>query len=442
MKKISLLLICLLTTLIINAQSDSVKVVEKPIKVKKGWKFGIALPAIAFDSDVGFKYGGLVYFYNYGDGTIYPNYLKSLYLEWSRTTKGSGINTLIYDDKKFLGKNIRYIGAASYYIEQALDFYGFNGYQAEYNSSFSNIESPDYLSRMYYRYDRRLWKFVSDFQKPIIDNKLKAYAGLSLFIFNINSVDINKLNEGKLDADKLPSVDSIPGLYENYIKWGVIPENQMNGGVIGHFKTGVIWDTRDLEACPTKGLWTEALLIYSPAMFGNKYGYSQFNFTHRQYFNIFKEKILFAYRLSYNAKLTGKMPFYIMPFYQNTFEIKDGFGGAKTIRGIMRNRVVGDGVTFGNAELRCKILDIHGKMDFYIALSGFVDAGMVTQKYKFEQNSTAPNLIAESEGLHVGYGGGIRFGVNTNSIVAIDYGRALRPEDGTTGLYIALGWLF
>ncbi|MBK7713186.1 MAG: hypothetical protein IPJ37_21270 [Bacteroidales bacterium] len=41
-------------------------------KIKTGWKFGGALPTITFDSDLGFQYGALVEFFNYGDGKQVP----------------------------------------------------------------------------------------------------------------------------------------------------------------------------------------------------------------------------------------------------------------------------------------------------------------------------------------------------------------------------------
>jgi hypothetical protein len=64
--------------------------------------------------------------YDWGDGSLYPDYLRSLYLEASKTTKGSGQLVVEYDDKAFLGKNIRFLGNLAYHVEQALDFYGFN----------------------------------------------------------------------------------------------------------------------------------------------------------------------------------------------------------------------------------------------------------------------------------------------------------------------------
>lgn len=420
----------------VSSQSD-----DTP--TKKGWKFGGAVPAIAYDSDVGFRYGGLANFYDYGDGSYYPNYLRSLYVEWSRTTKGSGNNIITYDDKAFFGSKIRLTADVRYLIEQALDFYGFNGFQADYNPDFSDEDSPNYLSRMYYRHDRRLLKIKTDFQGPIIDEKLLWMAGFSYNNVKIGSVDIDKLNKGKDEDEKLPDLEQQPGLYENYVNWGIISDDEKDGGNIGMFKVGLVYDTRDNEANPMNGLWTEALILAAPSFLGTASAYSQFVLTHRQYFTLIPNRLSLVYRLSYTQKLSGDIPFYMLPFYYNTKETRDAFGGSKTIRGVMRNRVVGDGVVFGNLEARWKFLITKiAKQDFYIALSGFTDAGRVTQRYDFEQNENTPNVWINQEAWHLGIGGGLRFALNENFIVAVDYGIALNQQDGTNGLYIALGWLF
>jgi hypothetical protein len=52
--------VILITLLVITVSAQ-----EK--KVKTGWKFGGALPAVSFDSDLGFQYGALAEFFNYGD---------------------------------------------------------------------------------------------------------------------------------------------------------------------------------------------------------------------------------------------------------------------------------------------------------------------------------------------------------------------------------------
>jgi hypothetical protein len=436
MKKSLLLTLILAISFAAFSQPDTVKVNKK-----EGWKFGIALPAVAYDSDLGFKYGGLVNFYDYGKPSSYPNFIKSLYLEWSRTTKGSGINKFMYDDKKLFNTNLRLISDVGYYIEQNLDFYGFNGFETGINLDYTNQESSSYQSRMYYRHERKMVKIIGDIHIPIMDNMFKAVVGYSLYWMKINSVDINKLNEGKNPADQLPNVTDVPGLYEQFLSYGVIPDNQKNGGFVNHFKGGIIYDTRNLETCPTKGLWTEALVLFSPD-FGSHTSYTQFSFTHRQYFTIVKNRLSLAYRMVYQTKLTGKMPFYMLPFYQNTLEVYDGFGGAKTIRGILRNRVVGEGVAFGNIELRWKFLRTKlFKQDLYLALSSFVDGGTVTKRYNYTQLS-GPAVNTGTEKLHLGYGGGFRIAINENSIIAIDYGLANDKRDGNSGIYIGLNWLF
>src|SRR5664279_412926 len=98
---------------------------SKTQKIKTGWTFG-AVPAITYNSDLGFQYGAVVNFFYFGDGKTYPKYLHNIYLEWSRYTKGSGINMLRYDSEHLI-PGVRLTGELSYLTEQALDFYGFNG---------------------------------------------------------------------------------------------------------------------------------------------------------------------------------------------------------------------------------------------------------------------------------------------------------------------------
>ena len=67
-------------------------------KIKTGWNFGI-LPSIAYDADYGFQGGVLTNVYYYGDGSQYPEYIHSLYLEAAYTTKHHGIFRFNYDSK-------------------------------------------------------------------------------------------------------------------------------------------------------------------------------------------------------------------------------------------------------------------------------------------------------------------------------------------------------
>lgn len=431
-----------------QGNSDSTQVDKKADKIKKGWNFG-GVPVVAYDSDIGFKYGALVNVFHYGDGSQYPKYRHSLYFEWSRTTKGSGINQFTYDSE-YLIPGIRVSAEASLLTEQSLDFYGFNGYESFYNAAYEDDQSPEYISRMYYNQERKLTRLKADFQGKITGPNFRWFAGIEYNHAKMDRVDIEKLNKGKDDEDKLPDTLS---LYEKYVNWGVIPADQATGGNTTLLKAGVVFDTRDIEANPMKGVWTELQLLAAPGFLGNgDLAYTRFAITHRQYFTLAPQVLSFAYRLSYQTKLSGTMPYYMLPFVYNTAPAltRDGLGGAKTIRGVMRNRLVGDGFAYGNMELRWKFLrTMVGKQNIYLALSGFLDGGIVTSKYSFDKEGVpdpGPDdpiiFSSEKEKLHMGAGGGLHIVMNQNFVIAVDYGRALNKGDGESGLYIGLNFLF
>ena len=203
---------------------------------------------------------------------------------------------------------------------------------------------------------------------------------------------------------------------------------------------------------------------YAPSFLSNKeYSFTRIVVTHRQYFTMIPEIMSLAYRLSYQGKVSGEMPFYMLPYLYNTAPklTTDGVGGGKTVRGVRRNRIVGDGFAYGNLELRAKIL--RGTVlnqNVYIALSAFVDAGMVTQKYKDFDSSKIPAYpvngnpgyedrpeaiidLDANEVPHVGYGAGFHLAINQNFIITADFGKAIKMEDGTKlSPYINLNFLF
>ena len=427
--------------------SDTVK------HVKTGLTFG-ALPAIAFDTDIGFKYGLLTNFYLFGDGSTYPKYLHSFYMEFNRTTKGSGLMQFVYDSEYLIPK-IRLTAEASYFTEQALDFYGFNGYQAWYNPDFENSDHDAYISRMFYRHDRKVLRFRSDFQGSIIGKKLRWLAGFEYNGFKVGTVDIDKLNKGK-KKDKLP--ENTPLLYDKFVEWGVIKDEEKDGGNHGVFKFGLMYDTRDNEPNPMSGIWSDIILLTSPSFMGNKSaGYTKLAITHRQYFTLVDEVLNLAVRLSYQPKIGGTIPFYALPYAYNTSTniVRDGLGGAKTMRGVLRNRVVGEDIFYGNVEMRWKFFrKVIGKQYLYFALSPFLDFGQVTRNYDFTYdmtNETDAKYLdwfkkgvdkGGNEKMHFSYGAGISGALNHNFVAHVNYGRAVDKRDGKSGLYIGLNYLF
>jgi outer membrane protein assembly factor BamA len=416
---------------------------DKPLPLKTGWTFG-ALPAVSYNTDLGLQYGGLVNLYYFGDGSSYPRYMHSIYAEISRYTKGSGVNRLFYDTE-YLIPGIRVTADLSYFTEKALDFYGFNGYNAFYNAILEDDTHNDYISRMFFRHERNMFRFTLDFQGKLSGRELRWIGGIGLLNNSISSVDIDALNKGQDEDNLLPPVD---GLYDKYVEWGVISQGEKDGGNAHHLKLGVIYDTRDNEPNPMKGVWSEAVVFAAPGFLGNgDFAYSRISLTHRQYFTLIENDLSFAYRLNYQGTLGGSVPFYMLPYMVNSFSLSsnvDGLGGSKTVRGVLRNRIVGDGMVFGNFEMRWKFYrTVLFNQNIYLALNGFMDAGRVVSNKKIPEESVLGNFYNPGEeALHISLGGGFRIAMNENFIIAVDYGKPLDIRDGDGGLYIGLNYLF
>ena len=451
MKQFIFLTAILSCTLLVGAQApDTTQTDKKTEKVKTGWNFG-ALPVVGYNSDIGFQYGALANFYHYGNGSIYPKYFHSIYMEMSRTTKGSGINQLFYDSEHLL-PGLRVTADISYLTEKTLDFYGFNGYDAVYKADWTDDskDSSIYHSRVFYKHERKLFRIALDFQGKLGNSPLHWLAGLAHLNVGTGPVDIERLNKGKSDAKKLPD---IPGLYDKYVNWGVIAPGESKGGNVNYFKMGFIFDTRDNEPNPMHGIWTEALICTAPRFLANgNYGYTKLSIIHRQYFTLLRDKLSLAYRLAYQGTISGKAPFYMQPYLISSYSQStsiDGMGGARTMRGMLRNRAVGDGMAYGNMEVRWKFYRTqHWNQNFYLGLNGFVDAGQVVDKIPISLTSLSegeylPDYFAlDTEALHLTYGLGFRIAMNQNFILALDYGRVADKRDGTSGVYVTLGYLF
>ena len=433
-KNILLLVLSFVLQICAFAQEDTIS----DERVKKGWTFG-AVPAIAYNSDIGFRYGGVVNFFNFGDGSTYPDYRHSMYLEWTRTTKGNGRNILRYDSEYLIPK-VRTSFTIDYLTEKALNFYGFNGYEALYNRNFINADSEEYISRMYYRLEQKKFGFTLDLQGRFFKDNLFWVAGIGHTGIDMGTVTIAELNEGKDPDDMLPDTSL---LYDNYVEWDIIPEDQKNGGNINLLKFGLVYDTRDNEPNPMSGMWTEVFLLTSPSFLWSDYAYKKLCITHRQYFTLIKKRLNFAYRLGYQAKIAGEMPFYMLPYlYASNKPTVSGLGGSKTLRGILRNRVVGDSYLLGNLEFRWKFLrTVVFNQNLYIALSAFSDFGYITDKCEYP-NPQNIDLIEDKDGLHSTLGGGLHFALNENFVLAVDYGLALDKRDGKKGIYIGLNFLY
>lgn len=401
-------------------------------KVIKGLDFGI-LPSFVYNTDKGLQYGALANFYYYGRGTIYPDYLFNLYLQSSRTTKKGYVNYLFFDSGHLLPSGLRLSVDMSYVKRGYQHFYGFNGYNALYNKDYTDPSKSQFISRHYYFFEEKTKTITVDLKGNLPVPHLRWDLGLGYY-----QLSTLPFRNRKLSAQKQPT------LFEKYIDQGVIPFDQKNGGATFFLKTGLIYDTRNEESIPTKGIWAEGVYINAPQFLFNKLAYSQVSFIFHQYLP-FSSKLVFAYRLAYQTKLSGQIPFYMLPELASTYRSQEALGGGKTIRGILNRRLIGNGFALANFELRyTPIHTVLLNRNLGIGFNLFEDMGIITNRFKIDQslNGQAFDYQSGHEKMHHAAGAGIRFIVNHNFIVALDYGRALDKRDGTKSFDIGLDYLF
>jgi len=422
---------------------DSVKLKKKTVKPKK-WNF-VILPNLGYDSDLGFYFGGLSsIFYCKG---VFPDFKHSWYVEWTHYTKGSDRKIFQFESKTLIPK-VRFAFDLTYSTEQALDFLGFNGYESTYDRSLMLEHDKDYISRMFYKHERKMLRLMINFKGKVYNPHLKWVLGLMYEDIKTKTVDIGKINEDKDSSEMLPAVDL---LYDKYVKWGIINQNEKFGGKSLLLKMGIDYDTRDLEAAPSKGIWSALVIIQGHTFLPMKdMNYTQMILTHRQYFTLVKKHLVLAYRFNYQGRLFGEIPFFMLPFLYNSFgSPTDGLGGGSSLRGIVRNRLVGDGSVYGNVEVRWKILQVRiFKQMVGLAVTPFFDAGMVVDKHDYNfvnENAkleSAPYIQSGIESVHMAYGSGIHYIINENIIGSAYLAVPVTKKDGFFGFYMSLNYMF
>ena len=433
--------------------------------IKTGLNFG-PLPVVAFDADRGFQYGALLNIFNFGDGSTYPNPKSQWYFEASAYTKGSSKLMINYDNKTLI-PGVRMTICTGYYVDKALDFYGFNGYQTLYDMDALNFTFADNetglklenkfmekgkLPKGFYRHGRQQIKAKAQFTGEIARNFYWEAA------YNFMWTKAYSFVPDGYQVD----VDMVPGgttLYNLYKDWGIISADQANGGISSAIRVGLMYDSRNVENNPTRGIWAEAHISAAPKWLGTTHDHYKFSATMRQYLPLAGDKLVFAYRAAYEGFI-GNAPWYVLPFY-DSMEPKadfDGFGGYRTVRGLMLNRVQGLQTGFYNAELRWRFIDFKMlNQNIAFALSGFTDGAHVFKGYDLANKNEAELAIAapkknelykqfintsKKDGFHGSAGAGLRFIMNQNFIVAFEYARCFNKQDGNGAFYINTGFLF
>ena len=452
MKKLFLtLFLCAAAAIAVSAQ-------EKEKEMKTGWSFGV-LPTATYSLDNGFQAGAFGDVYYYGDGKTYPDPLHKISWEASYFTKSHRMRLYLAYDSKYLIPNMRINASVTYMNDPLYSLWGFNG-----GASLAGLPQPytEYWSNRtldgdgnglnYFGMSRKMLRILANVQGRIVDH-LNWAAGINFWNWKWGDMRDTGFNVDGDDNKHYYSKEKT--LYRDYQALGIIHADEAAGGNALEINAGLVYDTRDIEAAPNRGIWAEAYLN------GNvlEHQYLKACVYFRHYIaipiHIPAGDPVFAYRLAWQHTIAGETPVYMIqnnPLLVQRNMISEGFGSSNTIRGLRENRILTEGMAWANLELRVKLVNFKlFNQYFYVAVNPFFDAGVITKPYRtaeFEaaKTSTAATffpleqLYDQTKVGDIVYsaGAGLKLAMNQNFIISVELAKCFyKPLDA--GLWLGIG---
>jgi hypothetical protein len=205
----------------------------------------------------------------------------------------------------------------------------------------------------------------------------------------------------------------------------------MGHGFVNIAQVGLVYDTRDFEPDPTRGIFAEVTNEVSVPAIGSRFAFDKVFGHVKGYAKLFAygaQRLVLASRLGVGYTF-GSAPFFEFQDEWSTEGSIEALGGFHTLRGYKQARFVSRMMTFGNLELRHRFarFSLLGQ-SFGLMVVPFVDTGGVFDR---------PSAIAFDH-LRISEGAGLRVAWNQSTIVSFDY--AVSEEDHQ--FFVALGHAF
>ena len=359
------------------------------------------IPALNFDADEGVGYGAIVALYQYQPGST--AYRWTLQPTVFMTSRGRRDYTVFFDAPSRAGQPWRVTAYGGREQQLAAPYYGI-GDETPFDAA---VETGS--TRYFYRYGLDRLRASADVQHTLGSPSLRYLVGAGA---SADKVDLTPFDSGTTLI-----LHDLGG-------------RQPKTGRVNYVRAGLTWDTRDREIGTTSGTWADVLVQRADAKLGATTDFTRWTATARHYQPL-GDRLTLANRLVVQ-NVAGDAPFYSLGEIQTTQKTQDGLGGASSIRGIPKDRYIGKGLLVSNNELRWRAADFKlASRPSSIVLSGFVDVGRVW--------TDGVDLSTTLDGLHSGYGGGLRLGFGPSFVISTDVGHS---SQSMAAVYIGLGYLF
>lgn len=192
------------------------------------------------------------------------------------------------------------------------------------------------------------------------------------------------------------------------------------GGRVSILQQALLYDTRDFEPDPTRGVYFEVANEWSNATIGSEFAFDKL-FTQVKAFRRLPvgPRTVLAARLGAGNIFGRRAPFFEYQDQWSPDGSVNALGGARSLRGYRANRFLGRAMWFGNAELRARLAEVSvGRQRFGLGVAPFVDAGTVRDRWQ----------DLDLGRVRWAYGAGARVAWNQSTMISLDVGRSREDQ--------------
>lgn len=187
----------------------------------------------------------------------------------------------------------------------------------------------------------------------------------------------------------------------------------LGGGRASLVQLSLMYDTRDFDPDPYRGVFFEFGNEHSAKYTGSEFTFHKMLLQARHYLPIAPRvlrRTLLATRLGYGTILGEQAPFFEFQDQWSAEGSIRALGGSQTLRGFKANRFLGRTVGFVNIEFRHRFADFDAiGQNFTLTVAPFLDLGSVGDKVLL----VAPTIRASA-------GAGLRIGWNRSTVIVAD----------------------
>lgn len=403
------------------AIADEKQLSDEDLANKKEGVYLTGVPDISSDPVNGFGYGGEASFFINGKKSDpffkYTPYRAEIDLALFNTTRNQREAILTWDIPYIFNSKFRLRGEAAFEVNPNLLYFGYNEKTLDHLSSFPKCDSTRSIltNESYSAYENSLIginQFYNTYTKQesilnisversFMEGKLRLLLGIEAAKLKITTHTGNSLLQKDFNSGLILGVGT---------------------NLVTFIQTGLVYDTRDLETDPSKGIYAELTNELSLQAFGSAFNLNKTFFHFDLYQGLFPhvfKKLTFAGRIGmgYTA---GATPFFELQDQWTSEGSIEGLGGGNTIRGYKQNRFLARVMQFTNLEMRWRFAQTKFlKQHLAFSAVPFFDMGGVWDN--FSRITTHMNNLRYSEGL------GLRIAWNVNTILRFDY--AVSQED-------------